>query len=279
MGRLQMDDNDIQGARKSLDSALGADPFDLLSLLNRARLYVREGNTEKAIPIYRALSSRDDSTREIEEELSALVKDAEVQVPEKIAEPVVPTVRENYDPKEHYDMGDTYDLALLALERAYTTGSAISDEKMLSKLGINGKKRDMVLNYLSDIEEYGEIDVGTKEFERMERLSKNVILAEKLDDIDSNPLVGIPAAYMASTAETVDDAKKLIAYIYKAMTSEHEPVAFSADVSEAAAEASEMSGDITTYNLMRMFNVGVYTARTIGSLSKMDRKKGTDMHI
>jgi hypothetical protein len=40
-----------------------------------------------------------------------------------------------------------------------------------------------------------------------------------------------------------------------------------------------MSGDITTYDLMRRFKVGVYTARTIGRLSKMDRKKGADMHI
>ncbi|MDR0778417.1 MAG: hypothetical protein LBE48_03140, partial [Methanomassiliicoccaceae archaeon] len=132
---------------------------------------------------------------------------------------------------------------------------------------------------LSDIEEYGDIDTNSKEFERMERLSKNVILAERIDDIDSNPLVSIPAAYMASKAETMDDAKKLIAYIYKSMTDGSEPVAFSADVREAVAEASDMSGDITTYVLMKMFNVGVYTARTIGRLSKMDRKKGTDMHI
>jgi uncharacterized protein (DUF111 family) len=83
---------------------------------------------------------------------------------------------------------------------------------------------------------------------------------------------------MASTAETIDDAKKLIAYIYKVMTDETEPEAFSAEVREALTEVYEMSGDITTYGIMRMFNVGVHAARTIGRLSKKSRK-GVDMHI
>jgi N-acetylglucosamine kinase-like BadF-type ATPase len=83
---------------------------------------------------------------------------------------------------------------------------------------------------------------------------------------------------MASTAETIDDAKKLIAYIYKAVNDDTEAASFSEDVGEAVAEVSEMSGDITTYNIMKMFNVGVYTARTIGKLAKKN-KKGVDMHI
>ncbi|MCL2786209.1 MAG: hypothetical protein FWD81_03175, partial [Methanomassiliicoccaceae archaeon] len=154
----------------------------------------------------------------------------------------------------------------------------ISDGTMLSRLGINGKKREAVLDYLGKIEEYGEINVRSKEYERMERLSKNVIISEGMDDIDSNPIIGIPAAFMASTAETIDDAKKLIAYIYHVMTDESEPAAFSQTIRDAVSEASEMSGDISTYNIMRLFNVGVHTARTIGRLAKMS-KKGMNMRI
>ncbi|MCL2890992.1 MAG: hypothetical protein FWF40_03760, partial [Methanomassiliicoccaceae archaeon] len=143
---------------------------------------------------------------------------------------------------------------------------------------IDGENKEKVLNYLSDIEEYGDIDVTSEEFEKMERLSKNVVIAEQLDDIDSNPLISIPTAFTASRAETIDDAKRLIAYIYKVMNDDSEPVAFSDEVREAVGEASEMSGNITTYEIMRQFNVGVYTAHTISKLSKMD-KKGTDMHI
>jgi tetratricopeptide (TPR) repeat protein len=268
MGTMQLEDGEYAAAGKSLDSALSADPFDAPSLLSRARLYVKEGNKEKAVPIYRTLSNRDDSTDDIMNELNDLVGETAPVKEEK--DIPIDKVRD--------DIGNTYDLALLALERAYATGSAISDEKMLSGLGIKGEKRKAVLDYLSDIEEYGDINIRSKEYERMERLSKNVILAEQMDDIDSNPLISIPAAFMSSTAETIDDAKKLIAYIYKVINDDSEPDAFSKDIEEAAAEASEMSGDISTYLIMKLFNVGVHTANTIGKLAKK-KKKGMDMHI
>ncbi|MDR0198749.1 MAG: tetratricopeptide repeat protein, partial [Methanomassiliicoccaceae archaeon] len=179
IGTMYLEDNEYAGAGKALDAALEIDPFDVPSLLGRARLYVRENNKKKALPIYRALSNRSDCTDAVRRELNELADDEEEDTYE------VPAT----------DIGNTYDLALMALERAYKTGSAISDEKMLSSLGIKGEKKVAVLNYLSDIEEYGEINVRSKEFERMERLSKNVILAECMDDIDSNPLIGIPAAF------------------------------------------------------------------------------------
>jgi tetratricopeptide (TPR) repeat protein len=272
LGTMQFEDGEYAAARKNLDSALAADPFDVPALLSRARLYVKEGNKEKAVPIYRTLSNRDDCTSETRQELDELLDGTEEPIEE-------PGETEDIPNEEvRADIGNTYDLALLVLEHAYATGSAISDDRMLSELGIKGEKRDAVLKYLSDIEEYGDIVPRSKEFERMERLSKNVIIAESIDDIDSNPLVSIPAAFMASTAETIDDAKKLIAYIYKAVTDESVPIEFSRDVEDAAREMSDVSGDITTYNIMRQFNVGVYTARTIGKLSKKD-KKGIDMHI
>ncbi|MCL1984085.1 MAG: tetratricopeptide repeat protein, partial [Methanomassiliicoccaceae archaeon] len=288
LGTMQFEDKEYAAARRNLDSALKADPFDTSSLLSRARLYVKEGIAGKAVPIYRTLSSRDDSTDEIRNELNILLAGYEgppaaEHTIEKTAEKPdtekeTADIRERVTEKDAADMGSTYDLALAALERAYETGSAISDDDMLAGLGITGDKKDMVLDYLSGIEEYGTIDVSSEEFERMERLSKNVILAECIDDIDSNPLVGIPAAFMASTAETIDDAKKLIAYIYKAVTDDSVPVVFSDEVREYAKEASEMSGDISTYTLMKMFNVGVYTAGTIAKLAKRS-KKGADIHI
>ena len=272
IGTMLLEDGDIPGAGKALDSALAADPFDLPSLLSRARVYVKEGNKKKAIPIYRALSNRSDSPFNITDEMHEIL-DGET---EEAAEPEPAKARA--DESATADIGNTYDLAVAVLEHAYKTGCAISDEAMLSKLGIKGEKRTAVLNYLSNIEEYGEINVKGKEFDRMERLSKNVILAEKIDDIDSNPLIGIPAAFMSSTAETIDDAKKLIAYIYKVINDTSEPVAYSKEVAAAVEEASEMSGDISTYNVMRLFNVGVHAAATISRLSKKN-KKGADMHI
>jgi tetratricopeptide (TPR) repeat protein len=311
-GTLQLEDGEYDEARKSLDNALRTDPFDAAALLSRARLYAKEGEKEKAIPIYRTLSGRHDCPPEITEELNVLlaavrddikmraevraettevraettevrtetaetvaVEDAVTDTAETVPEDDADEVTDNTDAA---DLGEIYDLALLALQRAYETGSAISDTRMLSELGIKGAKKKKMLGYMSDIKEYGAIDTSSKEFEKMERLSKNVILAENIEDIDSNPLVGIPAAYMASTAETIDDAKKLIAYIYKAVNDDFEPTAFSEEVTDAAAEMSEMSGDITTYSIMKMFNVGVYTARTIGKLSKK-RGKDDGMHI
>ncbi|MDR0198121.1 MAG: tetratricopeptide repeat protein [Methanomassiliicoccaceae archaeon] len=289
IGSMQLEDGEYAVAGKNLDAALDVDPFDVPALLSRARLYVKEGNKKKALPIYRALSNRDDCTDAVVEEMNALLEDGE-EPPEEVrpepvkarpepkARPEARTKDIEHDIPAGADAGSTYDLAMMALERAYKLGGAISDDKMLSSLGIKGEKRTAVLNYLSSIDEYGDINVRSKEFERMERLSKNVILAEHLEDIDSNPLIGIPAAFMSSTAETIDDAKKLIAYIYKVMNDDSEPMVFSNEVRDAVAEASEMSGDISTYNIMRLFNVGVHTAHTISRLSKMN-KKGPDMHI
>ncbi|MCL2608033.1 MAG: tetratricopeptide repeat protein [Methanomassiliicoccaceae archaeon] len=289
LGTMQLEDGEYAAARKNLDSALNADPFDTPSLLSCARLYVKEGNEEKAIPIYRTLSSRDDSTAEIAEELSRLLeKKADDHNGERthtrIRWPGRRTVSDHddddTDSTAHTKSNDNeiYSLAISVLEYAYETGSAISDDHMLSELGIDEDTGDTLLEYLSNIEEYGDIDTSTKEFEKMERLSRNLIINEHLDNIDSNPLVSIPAAFMASEAETIDEAKRLIAYIYRAITDDSEPVAFSQSVRDAAAGASEMTGDINTYTIMRLFNVGIYAARTIDKLSKKG-KKGTSMHI
>jgi tetratricopeptide (TPR) repeat protein len=271
---IRLEDKEYDEAKKELDRALKTYPFDAFLLLTRARLYVREGDKDKAIPIYRALSNRDDCDPEVANELESLVpavKTVNVQREE-------PADIVSVDLPKERSGDDMQDLALSVLRRAYTTGKAISDENMLNELKIDGENKEKVLNYLSDIEEYGDIDVTSKEFEKMERLSKNVVIAEQLDDIDSNPLVSIPTAFMASRAETIDDAKRLIAYIYKVMNDDSEAIAFNDEVREAVSEASEMSGNITTYEIMRQFNVGVYTAHTISKLSKMDTK-GTDMHI
>jgi len=272
---LRLEDKEYDEAKKELDRALRSYPFDAFLLLTRARLYVKEGDKEKAIPIYRALANRDDCDPEVAKELEALVPAAKpVNVQREPADiAAIETYAESVP-----DNNDINGLALSVLRRAYTTGKAISDDVMLKELKIDGENKEKVLNYLSDIEEYGDIDVTSEEFEKMERLSKNVVIAEQLDDIDSNPLISIPTAFTASRAETIDDAKRLIAYIYKVMNDDSEPVAFSDEVREAVGEASEMSGNITTYEIMRQFNVGVYTAHTISKLSKMD-KKGTDMHI
>jgi len=278
LGTMQLEDGEFADAKRNLDSALAADPFDAPSLLGRARLHAKEGNNEKAISIYRTLTNRDDSTQEIEDELEELLRDAVTSDDDAVTSEDDTDEEEYADEDVHIDTGEIYDLAVRVLKRAYETGNAASDNVMLSELGIDGERRDAVLDYLSIDEGYGEIDISSKEFERMERLSKNVILSERRDDIDSDPLIGIPAAFMASTAETIDDAKRLITYIHRAMTDDSEPFAFSQEVREAVAEASEMSGDISTYNIMILFNVGVYTARTIGRLAKKSRK-GADMHI
>ena len=275
---IRLEDGEYDDAKKDLDRALRSYPFDAFLLLNRARLYVKEGDVDKAIPIYRALSNRDDCTPEVMKELNALIPAAKGVTENDHGKPSDEPEMDVPLPLPRTGNDSMKTLALKVLDRAYMTGEAISDDKMLNELGIEGERREEVLGYLSDIEEYGEIDITSKEFEKMERLSKNVIIAEHLDDIDSNPLVSIPTAFKASRAETIDEAKRLIAYIYKVMNDDSEPVAFSDDVRGAVSEASEMSGNITTYGIMKQFNVGIYTAHTISKLSKMD-KKGTDMHI
>ncbi|MCL2786578.1 MAG: tetratricopeptide repeat protein, partial [Methanomassiliicoccaceae archaeon] len=123
LGTMQLEDDELAESRRSLEAALAADPFDASSLLSRARLYVKEGDEKKAIPIYRTLTNRDDSTQEMVYELERLMKASERQATaqeegmsehtsenaEELSEGPAKKYASN-DDTDYADIGNTYDL-------------------------------------------------------------------------------------------------------------------------------------------------------------------------
>ena len=147
------------------------------------------------------------------------------------------------------------------------SGKPMSDPDSLEMAGIPKGQEENVLAYLADVREYGDIDTSSEEFERMEDLSRNVILKEDLENIETEPMISMQAAFLSSGTSEMEEVKTLIAYIHKVMTSDLKAEVFSEKVKDVLDNVVSGSGDISVYRIIREYGVGVYTARTVKILA------------
>ena len=101
----------------------------------------------------------------------------------------------------------------------------------------------------------------------MEDLSRNVILKEDLENIETEPMISMQAAFLSSGTSEMEEVKTLIAYIHKVMTSDLKAEVFSEKVKDVLDNVVSGSGDISVYRIIREYGVGVYTARTVKILA------------
>ena len=149
------------------------------------------------------------------------------------------------------------------LRRAYISQFSLNDPDLLDAVDMDGPTVRHVMEYLSDIEEYGEITMGTPEFERMESLSMNAIIKGGHDDLENDPVMSIPCAYVAGGASNADEAKMLVAYIYKVLTMRINPKTATPDLRKMAIGITKGT---TIVEIMKKLKLGVYQARLIKSL-------------
>ena len=100
----------------------------------------------------------------------------------------------------------------------------------------------------------------------MECLSYRAIVSAKISDIEEEPLMTVPCAFVASGTEDVDEAKELVAYVYQAMTSTLGEPFMTQDIERMAADA-KARGRPTVYGVMKAYKVGVVTARSVVALA------------
>jgi tetratricopeptide (TPR) repeat protein len=146
------------------------------------------------------------------------------------------------------------------LRRAYVSKSALSDPDLMTSLDIDQSTEKSVMEYLSDIAPYGDIIPGTLEFERLEKLSMNAILKGNCEGLEEDPVISIPCAYVAGGAKDADEAKLLVAYIYRAMTTKFDAKAYTKEIREAA-ESMPKGSSVT--DIAKKLRVGVYQAKMI----------------
>lgn len=162
------------------------------------------------------------------------------------------------------------------LRVAHESGRPLDDSENMRVAHVPEESVVSVLSYLADIEPRESVCHADADFSRMESLSRAVIVGEKLIDIESDNLITIQAAYVSSGARDVEEAKRLVAYIYAAMTQEMTPEKYSVDVGKALDDLLSKSGDIDTYGIMRDYGLGVYAARTVKMLATTS---SVEMHI
>ncbi|MDR3282425.1 MAG: tetratricopeptide repeat protein [Candidatus Methanoplasma sp.] len=145
------------------------------------------------------------------------------------------------------------------LRRAFVAKAPLDDHELLEALDMDDAMTAAIKGYLSDIEEYGDIVVGSQEFDRMEKLSMN-LLSKDACDPETDPVVSLQCAYVAGGSKDADEAKRLVAYIHKVMTTKLDKNALSP---ETRASAEGVSENAKMTDISKRLRVGAYAAKLI----------------
>jgi hypothetical protein len=146
------------------------------------------------------------------------------------------------------------------LRRAYISKLTLNDPDLVSALDIDEVTTKAIMAYLSDISEYGNIAPGTLEFERMEKLSLSAVARGNCTGVEKAPVMSRPCAYVAGGAKDADEAKLLVAYVYKVMSSRRSAKALPPELRKIAESTPKGAG---VEDIMRASKIGVYQAKMV----------------
>ena len=152
------------------------------------------------------------------------------------------------------------------LEYARRNGDITDEENVAQLAGVPAEKADAVIEYLSDIPEYGRIDPSDRDFKEMERLSYEAVVGAGADDIEKDPVISITSAFFQSGANDIEVAKRLVAYVYEAMTCDIDKDAVYDSVSEIADDVEFNGRPSGVFDIMSKYRIGVYSARAVKAI-------------
>lgn len=186
----------------------------------------------------------------------------EEPIPEAIPaeEPPEPEqeVKEESEPRK-----SVQEYAAVLLRYAHEEGEMPSEEKAVELAGIPSEMAEPVLEYLSDIDEYGKIDPNGGEFKRMEEMSFGAIVNTGADDIEDDPVISLTSAFYDSGAKDIETAKRLVAYVYEAMTCDIDGHAIHDRISDIVDDVEFNGSPKTVFEIMSKYHIGVYSARAV----------------
>jgi tetratricopeptide (TPR) repeat protein len=253
---------DIKEADRTVDTVLSDEPGNAEAMVLKAKIYSERRNPDGVAEMYRNLLRTPDPDVKLLEEMSEILmksgrpQEASVMAGRaanvsggKAAGDVPVSV------KRHAES---------LLRRAYATKRSLDDPGIENVLDLDYAVFEAVMDYLSDISEYGEIIPGTPEYERLEKLSHNAVMRANLTDIEKDPIISIPAAYVAGGSNDSDEAKTLVSYVYSAMNSARGDGQVPEDVKGLASE--EYAG-MSVFDIMKSTGLGVYGAASLKKIS------------
>ena len=253
LAMIHLDEGKMNVASRYIQDSLAIDPFFGPALVAEVKFHVMNSEFEKAKEIVDTVEMHGGVEPRYVQSMRRML----TIVPEDV-------VHEHTE----YDM-ETY--AKTLIQTSYENGLELSDPAAATAASIPEDKVEQVLSYLSDIEPFGAIVPGTTYFERMERLSHDAIVNGELDGIDADPLIPLYSAVFDSGADSVDEGKRLISYIYEVMTINIDPAEYDRNISTIVSHMTNVTLDQSIYLIMERYDVGIFAARTALLLYKKER--------
>ncbi|MGN0097979.1 MAG: tetratricopeptide repeat protein, partial [Candidatus Methanomethylophilaceae archaeon] len=251
---LMMSRGDLMGADRQISSMEKVDPSSPSTIVLRAELEGERRDDDAILESYNRFRSCVNPGADLTVRMVKVLEGSGHRDEARIlmgAKPKVPDVDKSV---KRY--------AEKALRRAVVTKTPVDDPDLLLSLGLEPSMSSMVSDYLSDIEEYGRIDVGSDEFRRMEALSHDIIVKIGWRDLESEPHLPLERVFVSGNFRDADDAKQLVAYVFKVM---HCDVGRKADP-RVEDLSMRLPKGMSVYEIMSECGVGVYEARQVQSL-------------
>lgn len=250
-------------AEKIIQVILDDDAYNSEALVLKAKIYSALYNTDGLLKIYELMTESDIFDEDALRKFSTLLSKHGLQHESSVLSikaSKLSGVTETKVSDEIKRMSEKL------LRRAYVSKRSLDDPGIIDILDKDEEIIDAIISYLSDIRDYGLIVPGTPEFERMESLSHYAVVRADLKDIEKEPLISLPTAYVAGGAKDADEAKVLVAYIFEAFSAE---VRIDYIPEELTEIAFSIDKNITVFDLIKEHNLGVYTARAVKELSSL----------
>lgn len=253
--------DDLDNADKIVDIVRLDEPENAEALVIKAKIYSKQGDQEGVTEMYKLLLMMKDPEQALLERMSAILAGSDR--PTEATVLIQRAIKASED-SEDETSETTMRHAERLLRRAYVSKRSLDDPGIENMLETDQETADKVMIYLSDIKEYGPIIPGTPEFIRMESLSYDAVTRANLIDIDIEPIITIPCAFVAGGAKDADEAKALVSYIFEAFKGALKIELLPEELTELS---SEIEVGMSIYDIMKEFKLGVYSARALKDLS------------
>ncbi|MGE4577353.1 MAG: tetratricopeptide repeat protein [Candidatus Methanomethylophilaceae archaeon] len=254
---------DIMDADRVVDAVLSEEPDNAEALVTKARIFSERRNQPGVLEMYKKLLRTNNPDPKLLEEMSdILLRSGRSQEATVLSQRAA--IKSGTEGDEEMAPDSIKRYAERLLRRAYVSKRSLDDPGIENMLELDQATSEAVISYLSDITEYGEIIPGTPEFVRMEELSHNAVIRAGLTDIDTEPIITIPCAFVAGGAKDADEAKMLVSYIYSALNRKMSIEMLSDDIKDLASKTVK---DMSVFDIMKEHELGVYSARAVKLLS------------
>ena len=227
---------------------LNSDPYDVKAL----RLYVTAaqtaGGTESVLSVYDNILKAERTPEDTEFFRQVLIKIGEYSK----ADLLLPDEPEPFDADE---------AALKVLDTAYTEGTEINDPSVYEDMELGPEEKEQVLDLLTMQVEY-EPSFGSRTFDEMESMSNQVIVSEKMDSIELIRIVPMQLIRHATACASIEKMHALQRHIELSFSLEGVNDAYADAVDDIVSEM-EPDSNMTLYNIMKEYNLGIMTARMV----------------